>query len=142
MDENIKSIFKTIGLEINQLEELNSMLILRETLLSDNKYDEIKYFIPQLKQNYSSSFMTSLQKNAEKNQKWPLLNLIRQLLHIYGYKMVPVRKSDGYTLEGIKKYKRFFLISKNNLNKINKIKKIDFNYDDNENININKENDY
>jgi phage terminase large subunit len=142
MDENIKSIFKTIGLEINQFEELNSMLILRETLLSDNKYDEIKYFIPQLKQKYSSSFMTSLQKNAEKNQKWPLLNLLRQLLHIYGYKMVPVRKSDGYTLEGIKKYKRFFLISKNNLNKINKIKKIDFNYDDNENININKENDY
>ena len=27
--------------------------------------------------------------------------------------MEPIRKSDGYTLEGIKKYKRFFQIKKN-----------------------------
>ncbi len=56
--------------------------------------------------------MTSLQKNADKSQKWPLLNLTRQLLSIYGYKMEPIRKSDGYTLEGVKKYKRFFHVSK------------------------------
>jgi len=29
--------------------------------------------------------------------------------------MEPIRKSDGYTLEGIKKYKRFFQIKKNNI---------------------------
>ena len=56
--------------------------------------------------------MTSLQKTAEKNQKFPLLNLIRQLLNIYKYDMEPIRKCDGYTLEGIKKFKRFFKISK------------------------------
>ena len=28
--------------------------------------------------------------------------------------MEPIRKSDGYTLEGVKKYKRFFQIKKNN----------------------------
>jgi hypothetical protein len=26
--------------------------------------------------------------------------------------MEPIRKSDGYTLDGIKKYKRYFLIKK------------------------------
>lgn len=113
MDDEIKSIFKIIGLDINEFNELNGLTISREMLLSDVKYDEIKYWIPELKKNFSSSFMTSLQKNAEKYQKWPLLNLIRQILHVYGYKMNPIRKADGYTLEGVKKYKRYFLIHKN-----------------------------
>ena len=56
--------------------------------------------------------MTGLQRNADKNQKWPLLNLIRQILNTYNYDMEPIRKSDGYTLEGVKKYKRFFQIKK------------------------------
>lgn len=141
MDDEIKTIFKVVGLEINHFEDLNGMIISRETLLSDNKYDELKYLIPELKKNYSSSFMTSLQKNAEKSQKWPLLNLIRQILHVYGYKMEPIRKADGYTLEGVKKYKRYFLIHKKNIN--NEIKKIELNnFDDNKDIIINKENEF
>ena len=141
MDDEIKTIFKVVGLEINQFDELNGMIISRETLLSDNKYDELKYLIPELKKNYSSSFMTSLQKNAEKSQKWPLLNLIRQILHVYGYKMDPIRKADGYTLEGVKKYKRYFLIHKKNNN--NEIKKIDLNnINENEDILISKEDEY
>ena len=111
MDNEIKLIFKIIDLDINNFDELNGLIIPRETLLSDNKYDEVKYLIPELKKNYSSSFMTSLQKNAEKSQKWPFLNLIRQILHIYGYKMEPIRKADGYTLSGVKKYKRYFQIT-------------------------------
>jgi hypothetical protein len=76
--------------------------------------------------------MTSLQKNADKSQKWPLLNLVRQILNVYDYKMDPIRKSDGYTLEGVKKYKRYFLINKkSNASKANLIKKIDLNLDDN-----------
>jgi len=119
MDDEIKSILKAVGLESIKL---NGLMISRELLLSDDKYDEIKYLIPELKKKYSSSFMTSLQKNAEKSQKWPLLNLVRQILHVYGYKMEPIRKADGYTLEGIKKYKRYFLIHKNI-----EMKKIDLN---------------
>ena len=127
MDDEIKSIFKIIGLEINDFYQLNGLTISREILLSYDKYDEIKYIIPDLKKKYSSSFMTSLQKNAETSQKWPLLNLIRQILHIYGYSMEPIRKSDGYTLEGVKKYKRYFLIHKRNNNEM---KKIDLNITD------------
>ena len=57
--------------------------------------------------------MTSLQKNADDVQRWPFINLIRQILHIYGYRMEPFRKADGYTKSGTKKYRRFFLICKN-----------------------------
>jgi len=133
MDDEIKSIFKIVGLEINDFHELNGLTNSREILLSDDKYDEIKHLIPQLKQKFSSSFMTSLQKNAEKLQKWPLLNLVRQILHVYGYKMEPIRKADGYTLEGVKKYKRYFLIHKKNTSN-NEIKKFDLHIPDIEDI--------
>ena len=112
MDEESKTILKIIGFEFEELKELEGLIIPRETLLSDTIYDKIKIKIPDLKKNYSSSFMTSLQKNADKAQKWPLLNLVRQILNVYHYKMDPIRKADGYTLEGVKKYRRFFQIRK------------------------------
>jgi hypothetical protein len=114
MDNEIKNIFFIIGLNIEKVEDFEGVFIPREQLLCDLKYEEIKKLIPNLKKIFSSSFMTSLQKNADKCQKWPLLNLVRQILNIYGYKMMPIRKSDGYTLDGIKKYKRFFSITSKN----------------------------
>jgi len=128
MDDGTKEILKLIGLEFNNSNYIEEQLIPREVLLSNNKYDEIKGYIPTLKTKYSSSFLTSLQKNANESQKWPLLNLTRQILNIYGYKMQPIRKSDGYTLDGIKKYKRYFSINKI---AINKTKKIEFNKSEN-----------
>ena len=115
MDEDSKKILNTIGINFDSISELDNFFIPREQLLSDLKYEEIKILIPELKKKFSSSFMTSLQKNAKQEQKWPLLNLVRQILSVYKYQMEPIRKSDGYTLEGIKKYKRFFQIKKNKI---------------------------
>jgi hypothetical protein len=112
MNEESKTILKLIGFEFDELTDMDGIIIPRETLLSDAIYDKIKTKIPELKKVYSSSFMTSLQKNADKSQKWPLLNLVRQILNVYHYKMEPIRKADGYTLEGVKKYRRFFQIKK------------------------------
>ena len=112
MDEYSKQVLNLSGVHFEQLNEIEGQFIPRDELLSDLKYDEIKKLIPELKKKYSSSFMTSLQKNAEKVQKWPLLNIVRQILSRYGFNMVPIRKSDGYTLDGIKKYKRFFQIER------------------------------
>jgi hypothetical protein len=123
MDDNSKLILKMAGFEIDELNNIDGLVTPRESLISDDKYDEIKKLIPELKKHYSSSFMTSLQTNAETSQKWPLLNLIRQLLNVYKYKMEPIRKSDGYTLEGVKKYKRYFQIKK----RTPTIKKIELN---------------
>jgi len=112
MDEYSKKIFESSGIVFESISDLDGQLIPREQLLSDSKYNEVKKLIPELKKVYSSSFMTGLQRNAEKNKKWPLLNLIRQILNRYKFDMEPIRKSDGYTLEGVKKYKRFFQIKK------------------------------
>jgi hypothetical protein len=126
MDEDSKLILKLSGFEIDELHDIDGLITPRDTLLSDIKYDEIKKLIPNLKRHYSSSLMTSLQKNADKTQRWPLLNLVRQILHVYHYKMEPIRKAHGYTLEGVKKYKRYFQIhSKSSTTNEENIKKID-----------------
>jgi hypothetical protein len=60
----------------------------------------------------SSSTLTSLQCTALTKQKWPLLNLIRQVLKIHGFKMSPVRKANGYNKQGKKLFLRFFIIER------------------------------
>ena len=124
-----------VGFEIDELKDIDGLITPRESLLSDDKYEQIKQFIPGLKKHYSSSCMTSLHFGAEKTQKWPLLNLIRQILNVLNYHMEPIRKSDGYTFEGVKKYKRYFQIKKRQIN-INNIKKIEFKCDKEQNQNL------
>jgi hypothetical protein len=86
MDKESKIILNEIGLEFTDIKELEGYIFPREEFLSDFKYDKIKNLLPKLKKTYSSSCMTSLQKDAEKYQKWPLLNLVRQILSVYWYK--------------------------------------------------------
>jgi len=130
LENEIICVLSEIGIKIEKLDDAKGLFIEREQLLCDKKYEEVKKLIPKLKQTYSSSFLTSMQKNADKTQKWPLINLVRQIFSIHGYKLEPVRKSNGYTLDGVKKYKRFFLIREKTINSSALIKKIELNNDD------------
>jgi hypothetical protein len=94
------------------LSDLNGMLLPRELFFNDIVYKQLKEDIPDLKQLFSSSYLTALQEPAEKTQKWPQLNLMRQVLRSCHFKLTPKRVSDGYTLDGKKKYKRMFIIEK------------------------------
>ena len=95
------------GIVFDDFNHLNGMLILRELLLSNEKYDKIQPDIIEIKKIFSSSSLTSLQTKAVLSQKWPLLNLTRQILKQIGFVMEPKRKSAGYTENGKKKYNRF-----------------------------------
>ena len=88
-------------------------LISRDILLDYEKYNKIKEFL-KLRQHsdFSSSTLTCLHNGADIKQKWPLLNLVRQILKVKNFRMVPIRKSDGKDGKGKKKYKRFFRIEK------------------------------
>jgi hypothetical protein len=130
LENEIICVLSEIGIKIEKLDDAKGLFIEREQLLCDKKYEEVKKLIPKLKQTYSSSFLTSMQKNADKTQKWPLINLVRQIFSIHGYKLEPVRKSNGYTLDGVKKYKRFFLIREKTIDSSALIKKIDLNNPD------------
>lgn len=108
----IIKIFNKGNIQCSSLAELDGLVIPREVLLSREIYKQLKEEIPELKTMLSSSYLTSLQSTAEQSQKWPLLNLMRQLLRSFKYKMMPKKVSDGYTLDGKKKYKRLFIIEK------------------------------
>ena len=111
MDKECKELLHEIGIHFDSVEQLDGQMIERTMLLDTQKYEDIQEKIPNIKQIFSSSILTSLQKPAPIHQKWPLLNLVRQILHGYGFIMEPIRKSDGYTKEGIKRFKRYFLIT-------------------------------
>jgi hypothetical protein len=115
MDETSKKFLNDAGINFENLEDLDGQMIPRELLLNPIKYDELKERIMDLKKLYSSSSLTGLQNGADAKQKWPLLNIVRQLLNVYKMEMEPVRKSDGYSPNGVKKYKRYFVIKKMHL---------------------------
>ena len=111
-EDIIKEFLNKCSIVFDDYAQLDGMLVPRDVLLSKEKYESIKVDIDKMKKLYSSGSLTSLQKNAMENQKWPLLNLVRQILKSNNYKMDPIRKSNGYTKEGKKKYLRFFAIKK------------------------------
>lgn len=110
--KKVIDFFNKININIIDIENLEGKLIERNSLISLELYNNIKNDIIQLKTILNSSNFTSMQKNAETNQQWPLLNLVRQLLKKYEYNLIPKRLADGYTKDGNKKYKRIFEIKK------------------------------
>lgn len=105
-----KFILNRIGIQFIEWKEINNNEIDRDKLLNDELYNNIKSDILLVKKHFSSSTLTSLQNNAEKKQKWPLLNLVRQLLKIHSYNLTPKRKANGYTKSGQKLFRRYFII--------------------------------
>jgi len=111
-DTIVLNILNTCGITSSDMKDLDGITIFRETLLNDATYDKLKTDIPKLKSILSSTSFTSMHKNADASQKWPLINLVRQLLRKYNYNLIPKRVCDGYSKAGIKKYKRLFEIKK------------------------------
>ena len=103
-------ILKKININVNEISDINQLLIPREIFLCEQKYNDIKNNIPELKKVFKSSYLNSLQSTAEKKQSWPLLNLVRQTLKAINFKMTPKRVSAGYSKDGTKLYKRMFII--------------------------------
>lgn len=110
MDQLYLEILSEFG--ICDLDNLDGTLIERDAFLNDEIYARIKTKISDLKTYFSSSLLTSLQKNAEEKQKFPLINIVRQLLKAKYYHMEPIRKANGYDKNGTKLYKRYFHVKK------------------------------
>ena len=117
MNETIKKFLNKVGIEFENVEQLDGQLIPRDILLNKDLYEEIKKDIPELKKLFSSSSHTSLHKNAEESQKWPIINITRQILKSCNFDMEPIRRSDGKTKDGKKRFKRYFKITKINKTK-------------------------
>jgi hypothetical protein len=111
MDDLTIDFLAKVGIDCTLLVAGTELRLDRDAFMHVSTYDAVAVMIPDLKKRYSSSSMTALQKNAKDNQKWPLLNLTRQVLKCCGYCMKPCRISAGRDIAGKKVYKRSFIIS-------------------------------
>ena len=111
-DKILITFLNQCGIVFEHFDNLNGMIIPRDILISVEKYEKVKDEIKNIKKIFSSSSLTSLQTKAKGNQKWPLLNLVRQILKQKDYLMKPMRKSAGYNDQGQKKYIRSFKLEK------------------------------
>jgi len=109
-DELIRFICNALHIEPHELKD--GLIIPRDTLLSKEKYEKLKPHILDLKKIFSSKCMTSMHACAEYNQKWPYLNLVRQVLKRMNYDIEPERKCAGRDETGKKLFERYFRLHK------------------------------
>ena len=105
-------VLNTAGITVDTFERIDGLTIPRETLVRPGAYTEVAGVVPALKTHFSSTHMTCLQDEAPGGQRWPLLNLVRQVLRASGFAMAPKRMSAGYDANKRKRYKRVFHVSK------------------------------
>ena len=92
MENNEKVILdflKECGIIYKIEETLEELYIKRDKLINIEEYENLDNSIIKLKDTFSTSSITSLHDSAKQRQKWPLLNLIRQLLKINGFILKP-----------------------------------------------------
>jgi hypothetical protein len=106
----IRFICNALQIESHELKD--GLIIPRDMLLSKEKYDKLKPHILDLKKIFSSKCMTSMHACAEYNQKWPYLNLVRQVLKRMNYAIVPERRCAGRDETGKKLFERYFRVHK------------------------------
>jgi len=109
-DGLVQFICTALHIESHELKE--GLTIPRDMLLSKEKYEALKPDILELKKIFSSKCMTSMHACAEHNQKWPYLNLVRQVLKRMGYNIEPERRCAGRDGDGKKLFERFFRLHK------------------------------
>jgi hypothetical protein len=108
----IVDFLNNAGIHCEKIGDLDGLQLDRDALLDTGNYEKARGNIPQLKKLFSSSYLTSLQSSASKTQRWPLINLIRQILKSSEHSLTPKRLCYGYTAGGVKKYRRIFIIEK------------------------------
>jgi hypothetical protein len=112
--------FMCNALHIEPYELKDGLVIERDMLISKEKYEALRPHIVELKKIFSSKCMTSMHSCAEYNQRWPCLNLVRQVLKRMGYDIVPERRCAGRDEDGKKIFERFFkLHQRENIETIN-----------------------
>ena len=109
-DGLMQFVCNALHIEPNELKD--GLVIERDMLISKEKYEALKPHIADLKKIFSSKCMTSMHTCAEYNQRWPCLNLVRQVLKRMGYDIQPERRCAGRDEDGKKIFERFFKLHK------------------------------
>ena len=111
--ELIKEIFTIINKNIETYYDLMEMRIdhhyLRQPIFKEKLYD----MIPKLKKKYKSHKLTCLHNNSLDKQKFPTINMIRQILKCNKLKLTPQILCKGYNkINNQKIIERYYIIKK------------------------------
>jgi hypothetical protein len=112
-EELLLRIFKILNYDVDQLEELTSITIQRDVLKGKKITEKILELVPELREVYNSAYLTCLHDNSIYKQKFPVINLFRQILKCNFLLMTPKVVSNGYEkVTGKKIVTRIFVIEK------------------------------
>jgi hypothetical protein len=107
----IYQLLSLINININSPEQLLNLSIDRTTLCEPTLINQFLTFKEKMKGLFHSSYLTCLHDNSQQKQKYPAINMLRQLLKCLGYKLKPTIINLGYNkTTGKKIIKRTFTI--------------------------------
>lgn len=105
-------LFQLININISNKDELINLSIDRSILTEPLVNQQVLVFREKMKGLFHSSYLTCLHNNSELKQKYPAINMLRQILKCLGYKLQPHIINLGYNkLTGKKIIKRTFTIN-------------------------------
>ena len=104
-------LFDALDIKIETREDILNIILRQDTLKDRNLIEELYRKAPNLKSFYNSSKLTCLHKNSLDKQKFPAVNMYRQLLKCNNLRMEPYVVSKGYNKHSGKKIvERFYRI--------------------------------
>jgi hypothetical protein len=101
--KEIVDILQVLGIHVKTEPDLFGVLIHRDDLLRVDIEQKLAAFIDPLKEKYKSSMLNCLHQNRESKQKFPGINLVRQILKCNGYQLTPLIFNKGYSKHNGKK---------------------------------------
>jgi hypothetical protein len=110
----LKNMLLKIGIKFESIDELEGKVLERDILLLEDVASYMLSFQDKIKDSgYKTGTLTSLHKNNNDKQKWPQVNILRQLLKCNKLRLKPFTKSNGYNKStGKKNVIRFYRIEK------------------------------
>lgn len=101
--KELSMIMEILNMPAKTEKDLFGMLIERDLLLRVDIEQKLAALISKLKGQYKTSKLTCLHKNRDNKQKFPGINLVRQIFRCNGYHLKPMVYSRGYCKHNGKK---------------------------------------
>jgi hypothetical protein len=106
-------LIKILKYDVENISELTNLTIQRDMLLRKDITKQYLDLIPEFKSVYNSAYLNCLHDNSILKQKFPAINLLRQVLKCNHMNLTPKIISNGYEkVTGKKKVNRVFMIEK------------------------------
>ena len=111
--ELLLKIFRILKYDVETIKDITEITLYRDKLIDKQLRKIILELIPELKEQYKSAYLTCLHDNSIYKQKYPVINLLRQILKCNHLILKPKIVSNGYEkITGKKKVMRMFTIEK------------------------------